>query len=48
MERFKIAQEIYTSNGCNAQFKIYPDVGHEIVGEMIEDMVNFIKEEIEE
>ena len=48
VERFKIAQEIYTSNGYETQFKIYPGVDHEIVGEMIEDMVNFIQEEIEE
>ena len=48
VERFKIAEEIYTSNGYDAQFKIYPGVGHEVIGEMIEDMVNFIQDAIEE
>ncbi len=44
--RWKNCQRIYACEGINAQFKTYEDIGHEITGEIKDDILEFFKSQI--
>ncbi len=41
VERWPKAQELYEAAACNAQFVLYPGIGHSITGEMESDVIEF-------
>ena len=42
-DRWPIAEEIYDSVQASAEFKVYPDVGHTITGQMLTDILQFFE-----
>ena len=43
IERWESARTLYSLAGMNAEFKLYPGAGHEIIPEMREDVRAFLK-----
>lgn len=43
--RWPIAEKLYMSTTDNCQFKLYPDIGHSIRGQMWQDIKAFLKDE---
>jgi hypothetical protein len=47
VERWPIAEEIYTSVECNTRFVLYPDAGHILINEMWRDIQEFFHAHME-
>ena len=41
VERWKISEQLYLNNKLNAEFRLYPNVKHEITNQMISDIKRF-------
>lgn len=45
--RWKVAEQIYKGVGCNCEFRLYKDVGHQVSDDMRKDMVEFFSQKLE-
>lgn len=43
-ERWDYTLQIYKKAGCNCTFKLYPNIGHQMDGEVWKDVIHFFKE----
>ena len=46
VQRWPKAEQIYKSAGCDSQFKTYSGAGHQITDTMVEDITDFLKENL--
>jgi hypothetical protein len=45
-ERWKLAESLYRSAGLSARFVLYPSAGHELTGQMEDDVIRFFRERL--